>query len=97
MSDLREKLAARIKGPNCAYPLDNEDWLAVADECIRQMEWARKEHGLDAAVWWKSPQMRSLTLAPDDWSPDETPCPLIKGATDAQHEDVSAEGDVAEL
>ena len=39
-------------------------WLDVADECIRQMEWARASSpGKD---YGRTPP---LTLAPEDWKP----------------------------
>lgn len=54
-----------------------EDWLSVADECIRLMEWARREcHGhyfsMGAAGGCDlDPNSEMLTLPPDTWeAPD---------------------------
>jgi hypothetical protein len=65
-------LMAATKGIDSELPIDAA-WRAVADECIRQMEWARDqcrdcvggpaEDTLDAIYELK------LTAAPPDWSP----------------------------
>jgi hypothetical protein len=49
-----------------------EGLLDVADECIRQMEWARTLGRTDNPdrYWEPYPE---LTAAPDDWNPKETP------------------------
>ena len=40
-------------------------WSSLADECIRQMEWARLECALD----WDDYDNVPLSMAPDDWNP----------------------------
>jgi len=50
-------------------------WLRVADECIRQMEWARKGwlERIDSngsRFYMTAPPQSPLTLAPDDWKPE---------------------------
>ncbi len=42
-------------------------WLAQADECIRQMEWARADAGLEFEPG--TDEVPPLTLAPEDWEP----------------------------
>lgn len=42
--------------------MNREPWLRVADECIRQMEWARME--------CRRLPLRGLTLAPPEWKPE---------------------------
>ena len=69
MSDLRERLAERLV--HVAGGLPNPGgmgwgmFLLLADECIRQMEWARHDvynmHGERDAT-------EPLTAAPDDWT-----------------------------
>lgn len=93
MSDLREQLANRLAnvggGTICvgendfgahAFRENLEKWLALADECIRQMEWARRKCARPRRDDHKDPSMPSavfhipgtyvdLTLAPEDWKP----------------------------
>ena len=91
MSDLREKLAGRLFDvvqkarhapidPATMY-VDAQwtEYAALADECIRQMEWAREaalvsvsEPGRDWAENRREHPDRypSLTSAPDDWRPE---------------------------
>ena len=89
MADLREKLATRlltaygegyerVARPDPDNPGGTvinvvEAWNCVADECIRQMEWARTEcvesvDSYDAGNSWL--KNKSLTPAPDDWKPE---------------------------
>lgn len=96
MSDLRETLATRLlRAYGEGYEQvtrpdpDNEGgtvtnvveaWNFVADECIRQMEWAasRQTAATDSngsrfytPEGWGTPWDRSkLTPAPDDWKPE---------------------------
>lgn len=78
---LREELAARLArimnryfGHEGAYPGFD---LALADECIRQMEWARNEctgehwegDGRDGTRHLVDRSELPLTLAPEDWKP----------------------------
>lgn len=63
------RLAALMTQP----PYATEDsWLNVADECLRQMEWAR-EHGSSEQAYQEcehcTPDPGPLTLAPKDWKP----------------------------
>ena len=54
-------------------------YLAQADECIRQMEWARTRQWVQidssgqpfihSGDWGTPWHMKSLTLAPEDWKP----------------------------
>lgn len=90
MSDLREQLANRLAnvggGTICvgendfgahAFRENLEKWLALADECIRQMEWARTEcvgerwggDGRDGTRHIVDRSELLLTLAPEDWKP----------------------------
>ena len=46
-----------------------EAWNYVADECIRQMEWARLQGGL--AADGQLPDAEALTPAPEDWTPEK--------------------------
>jgi hypothetical protein len=53
--------------------LSDQHWRALADECIRQMEWARRTVG---ASFGSTPEDRAyldehypLTAAPNDWKP----------------------------
>ena len=87
MSDLRDTLARRLehvadKTQAAQEPRINtrgaimEHYLALADECIRQMKWTYH------ACRWSSPSTMSWEetlledgdmdtgLAPDDWSPE---------------------------
>ena len=85
MSDLRDKLAERLC--NITLPLmgDATPWQRaqrhtkdyyrkMADECIRQMTWARRGHG---SVWFGGVEHKNLplmiesppSLAPEDWKP----------------------------
>lgn len=69
---------AATKGMDSGKPID-EAWLSVADECLRQMEWARthcQQTGGEPLLGHFSgqgeQQYRSvfvpvLTLAPPDW------------------------------
>jgi hypothetical protein len=85
MSDLRETLALRLRhvtyangfGVNPAGSVD-EFGRILADECIRQMEWAREatlvsvsEPGRDWAENRREHPDRypALTTAPPDWRP----------------------------
>lgn len=89
MDDLREKLAERFAdiflaryGDGSPYATLNtwqrEKWLEMADECIRQMEWARHECPFE---WAGTPDPVTkagspdaiLTPAPPDWRPDGPP------------------------
>jgi hypothetical protein len=69
--DLREKLVKRLMGefwrgtnhePSGEF---NDHWTRTADECIRQMEWARQACGDGPG----RPQGKPLTLAPEGWRP----------------------------
>ena len=56
-----------------AHPnhIRREQALAMADECIRQMEYARRSQELpdkSGYVVWKTPRP-PLSLAPEDWKP----------------------------
>jgi hypothetical protein len=42
-----------------------EFWFSMADECIRQMEWARSCYDWTAPTELNPP----LTIAPEDWKP----------------------------
>ena len=72
MSNLREELADQLfRAWHAAVPGSN-GWLLVADECIRQMEWARRECVIpfqpdydECEIDYSAP----LTLAPKDWQP----------------------------
>lgn len=74
---LREELALRVSkisdsimrrpGPTTAREAHNAFTLAVADEVIRQMEWARR--GPHFAATDEDEPYPDLTLAPEDWSP----------------------------
>lgn len=80
---LREELADRIEkawwenqaGPPREYPA-NQYWLQAADECIRQMEWARSQ-AARSDIWINKTASQAatespnfpLTLAPADWKP----------------------------
>lgn len=48
-------------------------WFAVADECIRQMEWARRCCQWTPVTWKMSSEeiaaRNPLTFAPPDWKP----------------------------
>ncbi len=91
MSDLREQLAARLA--EVIRPIEGivgfSDYeetcdLARADECIRQMEWARREatksceyigegcgsDGGDCECQCLADPFSILTAAPDNWSPN---------------------------
>jgi hypothetical protein len=58
---------AATKHLDSGLPID-EAWLKTADECIRQMEWARglymKSEGVGPIK-----VVPGLTLAPEDWKP----------------------------
>lgn len=50
-------------------------WLSVADECIRQMEWARSRKFVCGGMLqdgdWGTPwHMKKMTAAPDGWRPN---------------------------
>ena len=79
MSDLREKLTDRLSellhpylGYEGVWPGGVE---ALADECIRQMEWAFQRgqaRGIQderGTVAHGSMRKTALTAAPDDWRP----------------------------
>jgi len=70
MPDLREQLAHRLEqvwlasiqsGLPGTSPFSWADWGKVSDECIRQMEWARRNN---EGLRWPT-----MTLAPEDWNP----------------------------
>jgi hypothetical protein len=86
--DMRQQLARAIY--NCVWgappyteaalpaPVDTNPhdvpWLRAADECIRQMEWARTLHGeqwrgdgRDRTRYLVDLDNEPLTLAPGDW------------------------------
>ena len=75
MSDLHKTLAARLfdvvqtarhthPAPGTLYAdAQLTEYAALADECIRQMEWTMR--GVAAPQAW-----RELTPAPDDWKPE---------------------------
>ena len=84
--DLREKLAARLAATSPRMDFANQmmhpsptfdshaDWLRVADECIRQMEWARTgwiaSKGSNGSTFYTNANPPiPLTPAPDDWRP----------------------------
>lgn len=53
--------------PECAgltKPKTSDPWYVMADEVIRQMEWAH-QHCVD----WDMEEPSALTLAPPDWKP----------------------------
>lgn len=62
--------------------ISREWWRNIADECIRQMEWARRERSLP--LWkYSSDQIDNvivgwvpLTLAPPDWQPCQNHIPI---------------------
>ena len=72
---LREELARRL----ARICETEEDWglyTTQADECIRQMEWARTRHGekwegdgRDGTRHIVDLDEEPLTLAPEDWKP----------------------------
>lgn len=77
MRDLREKLAVRLwlvslgdAVPKVLTHTPNhfvmEGWRRLANECIRQMGWARLQGGLAADGQLPGPD--TLTPAPDDWT-----------------------------
>ena len=80
MSDLREKLARRLANLTVARVGDKEPWdqgtmgqysrdffYKMADECLRQMEWASR-NGFDSCCN-RGLLSQDLTPAPDDWTP----------------------------
>ena len=80
MSDLREKLAARLHAALCTVDMDTyeipelAELLPLADECIRQMEWARtgwiaSKDNNGSMFYTKETPPVPLTPAPDDWTP----------------------------
>lgn len=72
MPDLREQLAARLIACSLNY-LRSEDAVALADEVIRQMQWARrscKDYVINDG-WGDIPMKQDLTAAPNDWKPAE--------------------------
>ena len=59
---MREKLADQLR---VLYPEATEDVFGVlADECLRQMEWARRQVPMGM-----SPRQVDLAIAPPDWKP----------------------------
>lgn len=78
---LREALAQKLRsaylggGSPETDRDDSSDWLDVADECIRQMEWAFRKGGLRGiqdergTVAHGTMKKTELTLAPEDWKP----------------------------
>ena len=77
MSGLREKLADKFQQWQCSQcDLPRSEWLALADECLRQMEWAFQRgqaRGIQderGTVAHGSMRKTTLTAAPDDWTPD---------------------------
>jgi len=89
-SDLREQLSTKLldvfsKGfVDLRQPDGSVNvvtvWNLVADECIRQMEWARRpDREVEVTQYWEkgagpAPTVirtseLPLTLAPDDWKP----------------------------
>jgi len=76
VSNLREELARRLSTIWQKEMQDEPDadvhWNAIADECIRQMEWARRECVIpfqpdydECEIDYSAP----LTFAPADWKP----------------------------
>ena len=66
---LREELADKFEGWRCAQcDLPRSEWLEMADECIRQMEWAQSK-GATYCPFCGGPPHAALTLAPEDWNP----------------------------
>lgn len=69
---LREELARRLY--KATYPeLEPHNasdlWLLIADECIRQMEWARETVPMTKTLAATFRDLVPLTLAPEDWKP----------------------------
>ena len=76
MSDLREKLVARFTHifTGCAGDYD-KPMEALADECIRQMEWARtgwvaSKDNNGSRYYTVAGPRDPLTAAPDAWRPE---------------------------
>ena len=74
MKDLRENLAERFADVLDPYLGHEGYWPggaeAMADECIRQMEWAAQNAFDSCCNRGMLPQ--DLTPAPDDWTPTPT-------------------------
>jgi len=56
------------KGPDDIFP-QMPGWPAVADECIRQMAWARRNVPYPDELVHEWATDEPLTLAPEDWKP----------------------------
>lgn len=80
MADLREQLAQRLAAvvPTSNYgaeldlrKVQEKFYGALADECLRQMEWARHEcsTGPGDSEGVELDFDQPLTLAPEDWKP----------------------------
>ena len=67
---LREDLANRLS--SIYNQSDDADFWTVADECIRQMEWAWA-NGFDSCCnrgQLKRLEKETMTIAPPDWKPE---------------------------
>jgi hypothetical protein len=62
----RMRGAARASGYDLVGPPADAMFSSIADECLRQMEWARTECSPYAHECWHEVP---LTLAPPDWKP----------------------------
>ena len=81
MSELRYLLSRRLKDVGQAVKVreraqareafDNY-YNAITDECIRQMEWARRETTFITSLDYDNDviDFHELTLAPDGWKPE---------------------------
>jgi hypothetical protein len=70
MNELRDRIAERLCNLTLAQTGDATSYyLKMADECIRQMEWAREEHGWTTCPICGGPPHDDLTPAPEDWKP----------------------------
>jgi len=79
MSDLREQLSTRLLmcfGEGRARHMQPDGtvnvvavWNCVADECIRQMEWAAANGFNHCCSRGLHNPLDPLTLAPEDWKP----------------------------
>ena len=81
---LREDLARRLTGilngtmvhtetsPEGFPGMTRADMGPVADECIRQMEWARQKTTYVTSIDYDEDEVAwgDLTLAPPDWKPE---------------------------
>jgi hypothetical protein len=67
---LREKMVTRLQEWQCAQcDMPLSFWQSLADECIRQMEWARRQEWVTEEMFRTARIARPLTLAPEDWKP----------------------------